>query len=120
ELALLRPGAVLVNACRGPVVDEHALVGALERGHLAGAALDVFEQEPIDLDNPLLGMANVVLTPHAAAGTIDCVRRMVRGAYANIAAALAGEPPRNVQNGLRDLRPVAAAGPRSRQVRSPR
>jgi len=100
ELALLRPGAALINCSRGPVVDEPALIAALERGHLAGAALDVMEQEPIDLDNPLLQMPNVVLTPHAAAGTLDCVRRMVRGAMANVARALAGQPPLNVQNGV--------------------
>jgi len=110
ELALLRPGAVLVNASRGPVVDEPALIAALERGKLAGAALDVVEQEPIDLDNPLLRMPNVVLTPHAAAGTRDCVRRMVRSAMANIARVAAGEPPRNVQNGVEG--PVPRATPR--------
>ncbi len=100
ELALLRPGTRLVNCCRGPVVDEPALIDALQRGQLAGAALDVVEREPIDLDSPLLGLPNVVLTPHAAAGTLDCVTRMVRGAMANISRVLAGEPAHNVVNGV--------------------
>jgi glyoxylate reductase len=68
RLALLKPTAVLVNTARGPVVDESALVGALQRGELAGAALDVFEREPV-VTEELLGMENVVLTPHIASAT---------------------------------------------------
>ncbi len=67
-LAAMRPSAVLVNTARGPVVDEAALVGALERGELAGAALDVFEREP-RVTEALLEMENVVLTPHIASAT---------------------------------------------------
>ncbi len=67
-LAAMRPTAVLVNTARGPVVDERALVGVLERGALAGAALDVFEHEPA-VSEELLAMENVVLTPHIASAT---------------------------------------------------
>jgi D-3-phosphoglycerate dehydrogenase len=65
-LAMMKPTAVLINAARGPVVDEPALVEALQRGTIAGAALDVFEQEPLPLDSPLLKMDNVMLAPHNA------------------------------------------------------
>jgi lactate dehydrogenase-like 2-hydroxyacid dehydrogenase len=67
-LAAMKPSAVLVNTARGPVVDESALVSALQRGELAGAALDVFEREPV-VTEELLGMENVVLTPHIASAT---------------------------------------------------
>ena len=66
ELALLRPGALVINIGRGGLVDEDALVGALRSGHVAGAALDVTEIEPLPLDSPLLEAPNVILTPHVA------------------------------------------------------
>jgi D-3-phosphoglycerate dehydrogenase / 2-oxoglutarate reductase len=66
ELALLKPGSLVINIGRGGMVDEEALVAALHSGHLAGAALDVTEIEPLPLDSPLLGAPNVILTPHVA------------------------------------------------------
>jgi D-3-phosphoglycerate dehydrogenase len=71
-LACMRPDAVLINAARGPLVDEAALVAALESGGIAGAAMDVFEHEPLAKDSPLLSMRNVVLAPHNANASPAC------------------------------------------------
>jgi D-3-phosphoglycerate dehydrogenase len=65
-LAMMKPGAILINAARGSIVDEKALIAALQANHLAGAALDVFEMEPLPPDSPLLKMDNVMLAPHNA------------------------------------------------------
>lgn len=63
-LAHVKPSAVLINSCRGPVVHEEALIAALQEGRLRGAALDVFEEEPLPVDSPLKKMSNVLLSPH--------------------------------------------------------
>ncbi|MBN1687025.1 MAG: hydroxyacid dehydrogenase [Spirochaetales bacterium] len=93
ELKLMKPDAYLVNASRGPVVDEAALIRVLQDGHLAGAGLDVFEIEPPEADNPLLQMDNVVATPHTAGNTSQASQRSSQGVVDQILQLLAGEKP---------------------------
>jgi phosphoglycerate dehydrogenase-like enzyme len=94
----MRPNAVLVNTSRGAVVDEAALVDALRAGRLAAAGLDVFEAEPVEPDNPLLSLANVVLTPHVTWNTADTMRRYLTEAVANCRRLHDGQPLANVVN----------------------
>lgn len=89
----MKRGSYLINASRGPVVDEAALIRALQDGHLAGAGLDVFDPEPPHPDNPLLKMANVVVTPHIASGTDRGISNMMNGAVDQILMVLRGERP---------------------------
>ena len=91
RLALLRPGALLVNAARGALVDEAALVAALSSGRLGGAALDVFVQEPLAADSPLRDAPNVVLTPHLAGSTHEAQDRAGVVVAEQVVAALAGQ-----------------------------
>lgn len=89
----MKPGAVLVNTSRGGLVDESALLAALQSGHLGGALLDVLEQEPPPADHPLFGMANVLLTPHAAGVDTKSLGDMARSAAESIVAIGKGEWP---------------------------
>lgn len=96
----MKPGAFFVNASRGPVVDEAALVRALRSGHLGGAGLDVFEVEPLAPDSPLRSLENVFLSPHAAARTGESNARMWETVGTNLRRVLAGLEPFNVVNGV--------------------
>lgn len=91
-LATMKRGAILINTARGSLIDEDALADALRRGQLAAAGLDVFEREPLATTSPLVGMPNVVLTPHIAAGTRDALRAKMTAIAANIRRFYAGEP----------------------------
>ena len=92
ELALLRPGSLLVNTARGPVVQEAALLAALESGHLAGAGLDTFDTEPLPQGHPLTRLPQVLLTPHVAGVTRQAALRVATLTAANIVDHLAGRP----------------------------
>jgi phosphoglycerate dehydrogenase-like enzyme len=100
-LERMRKGAFLVNASRGPVVDEKALIAALESGHLGGAGLDVFELEPTPADNPLRRMENVFFSPHMAGFTVEAEARALEMVRDNLTRVLDGEEPINVVNGVR-------------------
>ena len=92
ELGLMKPGALLINVARGGVLDTDALIRALESGHLGGAALDVYDQEPLPTNHPLLASEQVILTPHCADMTPEGVELLNEGAVDNIIAFLEGTP----------------------------
>ncbi len=92
EIGLMKPDAILVNVARGPIVDEAALVDALNEGRISGAALDVFENEPIPEDSPILKCEQVVLTPHIADMTPEGLDLLNQGVVENTLAYLNGSP----------------------------
>ena len=98
ELERMKPTGYFINVARGPIVDEAALIEALRAGRIAGAALDVFEREPVAPDNPLLAMDNVIVTPHSLCWTDECFHNMAVTALASIVDALAGRRPEFVVN----------------------
>ena len=100
RLARLKPGALLVNAARGEVVDEAALVAALASGHVGAAALDVFTVEPLPDGSALRTAPNVLLSPHAAGSTVQAAMRIVAQTTANLTRVLDGEPAVDVVNGV--------------------
>jgi glyoxylate reductase len=95
--AMMKPTCIVVNSSRGPVIDEKALVRALKQGRIAGAGLDVFENEPA-IDTDLLEMDNVVLAPHIASASHETRLKMCMMAAENLISALKGERPRNLVN----------------------
>jgi D-3-phosphoglycerate dehydrogenase len=104
-LSRMQPKAILINTCRGEVVDEHALIDALRQGRILAAGLDTLEQEPSDPKNPLLTLPNVTLTPHTAGPTWDSFRKRFQNGYANIQRVAQGQPPWWVIPEMRDLFP---------------
>ena len=96
ELGLMKKSALLVNTCRGPVVDEAALIDALRNNEIWGAGLDVFEIEPVEADNPLLTMDNVVVAPHVAGKSWESYPRRVDFAFSNMQRVWRGEVPESV------------------------
>jgi D-3-phosphoglycerate dehydrogenase / 2-oxoglutarate reductase len=98
ELGLMKADAILINTCRGPVVDEQALIAALQAGQILGAGLDVTEQEPVDSQNPLLQMPNVVVTPHMASASDWAGAERRRRPAQEVAAVVTGHRPRAVWN----------------------
>ena len=96
ELASMKQGALLINVARGAVVDEEALVQALRNGHLGGAGLDVFAQEPLPQESPLWDMENVIITPHIAGASPLYWRRLMMLLVENVRRYLAGQPLLNV------------------------
>jgi D-3-phosphoglycerate dehydrogenase len=91
SLAAMKPGAILINTSRGGLIDEAALHAALISGHLRGAGLDAFDPEPPSMDNPLLQLEQVVLTPHAGGGVFDNVEHVARHAFGNLARWAGGQ-----------------------------
>lgn len=112
QLALMKQGSYLINTSRGLVVNEQALVDALQSGHLAGAAVDVYESEPPGADHPLTRMDNVVLTPHIGGDTRDTMIKAIETVVTNLLEWLDGNPPPNLRNpeawsATRRISPVA-------------
>ncbi len=103
RIAALPAGALVVSASRGGIVDEQAVLEAVERGHLAGAAFDVYEVEPLPLDSPLRRSERILLTPHTAGSTLESFDRMTELLADNVRRAVTGEPVRNVVNGAEPI-----------------
>jgi D-3-phosphoglycerate dehydrogenase len=91
--ARMKPGAVIVNTARGPLIDEGALLAALDSGRLGGAALDVVATEPLPKDSPLLGRDNVILTPHTAFYSVEALDELQTKCASDVASVLSGQPP---------------------------
>ncbi len=98
QLALMKPSAYLINMARGPVVDQPALHAALMNGVIAGAAVDVLEQEPPAADEPLLKLPNLLVTPHTSSWSAESLVQLRRGVVQNVIQVLKGGPPRAVVN----------------------
>jgi D-3-phosphoglycerate dehydrogenase / 2-oxoglutarate reductase len=98
ELTAMRPSSYLINCARGPILDQAALAAALQDGTIAGAGLDVFDEEPLPSSHPLFDCPNLILTPHIASHTAECERAMHLGAMTQVLAALRGERPAWLMN----------------------
>jgi phosphoglycerate dehydrogenase-like enzyme len=89
---LMKPGALLVNTARGPIVSEPAMIKALESGHLGGVGLDVFDIEPLPMDHPLRRFENAILLSHRGYATVEVLRERYEQAMTNILDFLDGKP----------------------------
>jgi len=98
RLGLMKPGALIVNVSRGPVIVDEALINALRDGRIGGAALDVFATQPLPPDHPYFAFDNVIITPHMAGITEESMMRMGTGAAAEVVRILAGDLPLNLRN----------------------
>ena len=92
ELAMMKPGALLVNTSRGPLVSEQALINALQTGHLGGVGLDVFDTEPLPMDHPLRRFDNAILLSHRGYATVEVLRERYEQAMENILNFMDGKP----------------------------
>ena len=98
EFDMMKKTAVLINTARASITDEHALIDALRKGSIAGAALDVFSMEPVDCDNEFLELDNVTVMPHMGGNTVETIQRQSEAIVASITAFLKGEKPSNILN----------------------
>ena len=111
EFGLMKPSAYFINVARGPIVDERAFIATMKEGRIAGAATDVFEQEPVAADNPLLKMDNVIVTPHSLCWTDECFHNMASIGLKSIVDVLGGKRPDFLVNpGTLEHPRFAAAG----------
>jgi phosphoglycerate dehydrogenase-like enzyme len=104
EFSLMRHSALLINVARGPIIDHNAMIKALSEKRIAGAGLDVFYKEPLPVDDQLIGLENVVLTPHLASNTIECRRRMAMTVAEEVLRVLHGEHPQYAVNEISNKR----------------
>lgn len=105
ELAMMKPGSLLINTARGEFVDQVALANSLESGQLAGVAIDTFAPEPPSSDHPLLSLSEtaakrLLVTPHIAGVTVNSYKRMISTGIENMERAIRGEIPENIVNGI--------------------
>ena len=100
ELALMKPSSQIINIARGPLIDENALIKALQEGRIAGAGLDVFDEEPLPLDSPLWTMQQVIVSPHSGGSSPNSLARTLDLFHDNLRRYLAGLPLRNVVDKL--------------------
>ncbi|MDE2007342.1 MAG: hypothetical protein KGI51_12295, partial [Rhodospirillales bacterium] len=95
RFAAMKRGAAIVNTARGGIIDETALAAALRSGHISGAGLDVYAEEPTPTDNPLLALPQVISSPHMAGVTVEAMAGMARATAENILSVLDGHPIRD-------------------------